>query len=69
MPASVFQTPTSGRPSLGHASAKVTLDTYSHLWPDDEDRTRAVLEDSLRAVVSHSCHDDGAEMRNRWSER
>lgn len=28
---------------LGHATAKETLDTYAHLWPDDEDRTRAAL--------------------------
>ncbi len=26
---------------LGHASAAVTLDVYSHLWPADDDRTRA----------------------------
>ncbi len=25
---------------LGHASAVETLDTYSHLWPDSDDRTR-----------------------------
>ncbi len=25
---------------LGHASATETTDTYSHLWPDSEDRTR-----------------------------
>jgi integrase len=24
---------------LGHASAAETLDTYSHLWPDSDDRT------------------------------
>lgn len=36
---------------LGHASAKVTLDTYSHLWPDDGDRTRAALS-SLLGLVS-----------------
>lgn len=41
---------------LGHASAKVTLDTYSHLWPDDEDRTRAALESALRPGVSDPCH-------------
>jgi hypothetical protein len=28
---------------LGHASERETLDNYSHLWPDDEDRTRAAL--------------------------
>jgi integrase len=25
---------------LGHATAAETLDTYSHLWPDSDDRTR-----------------------------
>jgi integrase len=36
---------------LGHASAKVTLDTYAHLWPDDEDRTRNALDSALASVV------------------
>ena len=35
---------------LGHASATETLDTYAHLWPDDEDRTRQVVQASLGAV-------------------
>ena len=29
---------------LGHASASETLDTYSHLWPDSEDSTRAAVD-------------------------
>ena len=29
---------------LGHASATETLDTYSHLWPDSDDRTRAAVD-------------------------
>lgn len=29
---------------LGHASAAETLDTYSHLWPDSEDTTRAAVD-------------------------
>ena len=29
---------------LGHASATETLDTYSHLWPDDGERTRAAVD-------------------------
>jgi integrase len=29
---------------LGHASAVETLDTYGHLWPDDEDRIRAAID-------------------------
>ena len=28
---------------LGHASASETLDTYSHLWADSEDRTREAV--------------------------
>lgn len=29
---------------LGYASASETLDTYSHLWPDNEERTRAPVD-------------------------
>ncbi len=32
---------------LGHASASETLDTYSHLWPDNEERTRAAVDEVL----------------------
>lgn len=41
---------------LGHKSAAVTLDTYSHLWPDDEDRARSAVEAFLRGDVSTVCH-------------
>jgi integrase len=27
-----------------HASAKTTLDTYGHLWPDRDESTRAAVE-------------------------
>lgn len=45
---------------LGHASAKTTLDTYGHLFPDEEDRTRTAVdtefaqpaEDQLRTSAS-----------------
>lgn len=46
---------------LGHASAVITLRTYAHLWPGDEDRTRNVLDaalsplaDSLRTEAASS---------------
>lgn len=46
---------------LGHASASETLDTYSHLWPDSDDRTREAVdlalgtaEDSLRTEATGS---------------
>lgn len=32
---------------LGHASAAETLDTYSHLWPDNEDETRQAVDSVL----------------------
>jgi integrase len=32
---------------LGHSSAAVTLDTYSHMWPDADDTTRAAVELAL----------------------
>lgn len=34
---------------LGHASAVETLDTYSHLWPDSDDRTRDAIDSVLGA--------------------
>ncbi len=36
------------RARLGHASAAETLDTYSHLWPDSDDRTRAAVDSVMR---------------------
>jgi integrase len=38
---------------LGHANAAMTLNTYSHLWPDDEDRTRQAIDDLFGAHVPH----------------
>ena len=32
---------------LGHASAAETLDTYSHLWADSDDRTREAVDSVL----------------------
>jgi integrase len=34
---------------LRHASAKTTLDTYAHLWPDRDESTRAAVEAVLVA--------------------
>jgi integrase len=46
---------------LRHASAKTTLDTYSHLWPDKDESARAAVSnvfaaraDSLRTVPASS---------------
>lgn len=37
--------------ALGHGSATVTLNTYSHLWPDAEDRTRAASKSLMESVL------------------
>jgi integrase len=34
---------------LRHASAKTTLDTYGHLWPDTEESTRSAIDAVLSA--------------------
>lgn len=42
---------------LGHKSAVETLDTYGHLWPDDEDLTRQAVD----AVLAQKPENDLAE--------
>ncbi len=32
------------------------LDTYAHLWPDNDDFTRKALEAGLEQIVSPTCH-------------
>jgi integrase len=36
---------------LGHASAKMTLDVYSHLWPASEDKTRRAIEAAFEGLA------------------
>jgi len=54
--------------ALGHANATTTLNTYSHLWPTAEDRTRKAsqammatafgnLADSVRTEASKTGSD------------
>jgi integrase len=38
---------------LRHASAKTTLDTYSHLWPDTDESARAAVSDVLAARADY----------------
>ena len=38
---------------LGHASASETLDTYSHLWPDSDERTRDAVDLALGPVADY----------------
>jgi len=39
---------------LGHANAAETLDTYSHLWPDSDDRTREAVDQVLASFLADS---------------
>lgn len=38
--------------ALGHTKASTTLDTYSHLWPDAEDRTRTAAAGLMAASTA-----------------
>jgi integrase len=42
--------------AMGHSSAKVTLDTYVHLWPTAEDRTRDAAADLMSLVFPRADH-------------
>ena len=41
---------------LGHKSAVETLDTYGHLWPDTEERTRSAIDLALGAIEPEADH-------------
>jgi integrase len=49
--------------ALGHSTATTTLDTYNHLWPTAEDRTRkaasGLMRQALRAASSPVSHFEG----------
>lgn len=38
--------------ALGHSKPSITLDTYTHLWPKAEDRTRAAAQGMIDAVLN-----------------
>jgi integrase len=51
--------------ALGHSSPSVTLDTYSHLWPDADDRTRkaaAGLFDASLGVTADALRTEAAKI-------
>ncbi len=48
---------------LGHASAVITLRTYAHMFPGDEDRTRNVLDAALSpAALADSVRTEAASI-------
>src|SRR5207253_5641762 len=44
---------------LGHASARETLDTYAHLWPESENQTRLAIDSVLGAAAPTNWDRDG----------
>ncbi|SMX66805.1 tyrosine-type recombinase/integrase [Brevibacterium aurantiacum] len=40
--------------ALGHAAPSITLDTYSHLWPTAEDKTRHAAEAIMKATLGET---------------
>jgi integrase len=42
--------------ALGHSSAAITLTTYSHLWPDANDRTRKAAADLLDETLGTAAY-------------
>lgn len=49
---------------LGHATAAETLDTYAHIWPDSDDRTREAIDTVLGTAVPPVCPQDTVERGN-----
>ncbi|GII55409.1 hypothetical protein Pth03_37980 [Planotetraspora thailandica] len=45
---------------LRHASAKTTLDTYGHLWPDSDESTRAAIDAVIAARTELRQNQTGA---------
>lgn len=50
--------------ALGHATATTTLNTYSHLWPNAEDRTRAAAAGLFQEATSTDGDQLGTEEAN-----
>lgn len=48
---------------LGHATATETLNTYSHLWPDDEDRSRKAIDGTFERArqAEQGARDEAAD--------
>lgn len=47
--------------ALGHSSASVTLNTYSHLWPDADDRTRKAADALFRSSAGSTAYSPRTE--------
>ncbi|WP_028708118.1 tyrosine-type recombinase/integrase [Propionicicella superfundia] len=48
---------------LGHKSAEETLNTYSHLWPDSDDRSRDAVDAALKAESAEKSENSADSQR------
>jgi integrase len=55
--------------ALGHATATTTLNTYSHLWPTAEDRTRKAAQALMIAALGNSADSARTEAPKTASEQ
>lgn len=53
---------------LGHTSASETLDTYSHLWPDNDEPTRVAVDGVLPNLADLLRTNGGGQPHNPGSE-
>jgi integrase len=51
--------------AMGHASATTALNTYAHLWPTAEDKTRASASGMAAAVLGTHLETQESVMRSR----
>jgi hypothetical protein len=50
--------------SLGHSSASITLNAYSHLWPDANDRTQKAAADLIELALGSTADALRTDSRN-----
>lgn len=50
---------------LGHTNAAMTLNRYSHLWPDDSDRTRQAIDEVFGAAPPTRPEDGSSSLTRR----
>jgi integrase len=54
--------------ALGHSTATTTLNTYSHLWPTAEDRTRKAAAGLMRQALEVTRRPDRESRQRRLAE-
>lgn len=53
--------------ALGHAQPSITLNTYAHLWPSAEDKTRAATADFMASIAALADSPRTVELKSQVS--